>query len=107
MNIGHLLTEIVTVKRISGHSASGDPTRGASFTAKARVQRAPGDGPGVPTGRDAAGGNTVLTEVELRVGDVLWFAEDNTGDANAGHTVTAVAQRRTLDGRVTHYTASC
>lgn len=107
MNPSHLFTEVVTVKRIGGHTAAGDPSRSASFTVKARVERGPAEGAGAAGGREDAGAHRVLSETALRVGDLLFFPEDNPSDENTGHTVTVVMQRRTLDGRITHYTASC
>lgn len=106
LNVGPRLTETITVKRVTAHSSGGDPTRGTTFTCAARVERAAAEA-SISVGRDEVGESLVITETALVVGDLVFFSEDNTNDANTGHLVSAVATQRALDGRVTHYASSC
>ncbi len=102
LDIRARLTETVTVKRISGHSAAGDPMYGAAVTMKARVERArleASDG----EGRRSSDAPDLYTVEALQIGELVWFAEDDTADVNDSHRVVACVPLKALDGTLTHY----
>lgn len=106
LRIDHLLTETISVRRVSGFSSGGDPTRATAVTMPARVQRVVSRGTPPAQGYDDVGGETVFTTTELIVGDLVFLAEDDTNDLNTGRRVKAVTRHVALDGTTTHWTST-
>ena len=99
-------TETVTVKRTTSHSDAGDPTRGTSFTCRARIERA-GVEQGDVEGRAVDTDHRVFTDTAIEQGDLLFFPEDATDDDDNGHRVVQVTKNVRLDGSVFMWTVRC
>lgn len=98
--MNHLLarfTETITVKRVTTHTDAGDPTRGTTFTARARVERGTVE-QGDVDARGVDGTHRLFTDTEILQGDLVFFAEDSTGSDDNGHRVIAVEPKRRIDG---------
>lgn len=100
------LTETITVKRVTSHSAFGDPVRGTTLVVPARIQRIDTDA-NDNDGRIKLSDAKVFTQVEIELDDLLFFPEDNTSDDNTGRVAKHVEQRRALDGTVVLYSVTC
>lgn len=96
------MRETITVKRTTSQTNGGDPVRGTTFVCAARVER---DWTDLTSGINGASkyGGRVLTITELRLGDLLFFYEDDPANLNTGHAVVEVKRRVAFDGTVTHY----
>lgn len=105
LRIDHLLTETISVRRVSGFSSGGDPTRATAVTMPARVQRVVSQGAPPAQGYDDVGGEIVFTTSELLVGDLVFLPEDDPTNLNTGRRVKNVTRHVALDGTVTHYTS--
>lgn len=98
------MRETITVKRTTSQTSAGDPVRGATFVCAARVQRQFSDLTSGSVGQSRFGA-TVFAPVELRLGDLLFFLEDDPANLNTGHAVTAVDEKVAFDGTVTQWKA--
>lgn len=96
------MRETITVKRITSQTTGGDPVRGLTFACAARVERDWADLTSGVTGASRYGAR-VHAVPELRLGDLLFFSEDNPADINTGHAVVSVKRRMAYDGTVTHH----
>lgn len=92
-------TEVLTVRRPTGHTAAGDPTLGPAFTRAARIMRAK-----VTAGTEATDDTVIMADGELLPDDRVWFPEDNAAVLSASKKVKVAFERRALDGTITHYT---
>jgi len=106
INTAPRLTETITVKRPTAHSAFGDATLGTTFTTPARVERSSSD-VAADSGRGDAEATQVLARVELRLGDFVFLPEDDTADVSTGRRIVNVARVVALDGTVLHWVATC
>lgn len=104
LDVTKRLTETITVKRPASHSTAGDVTYAAPFTCSARVQRGQTE-VADREGRKLADAAKVITTTELKPGDLVWFAEDDTASVNAARRVLIVHQNRALDGTVISYSS--
>lgn len=102
INVGRWLTETITVKRATSHTAYGDATLGTAFTAAARLERGSANVPDAE-GRRTGEKTTVFTQTELRVQDLVWLPGANTNDVNEARQVVTVDRRQALDGTITQY----
>lgn len=96
------MTETISYKRQTSHTAAGDPSFGSLSTMKARIERQQleqGDG----EGRRSSNAPDLYTYEQLKLGDLVWYPEDNTSDVNASKRVVICAPLRALDGTLTHY----
>jgi hypothetical protein len=98
------MRETITVKRVTSQTSAGDPVRGSTFVCAARVQRQFSDLTSGPVGQSRYGA-TVFAPVELRLGDLLFFLEDDAGNLNAGHAVVSVDKKVAFDGATTQWKA--
>ena len=102
INIAARLTESITYKRPTSHTAFGDSVLGAAVVVPARIERGLLNSPD-NEGRKTDDDTTIFTLVELRPSDMIWLPEADTGNANEGRLVTSVERRKALDGTTTHY----
>lgn len=99
LNPAARMTEVITVKRPTGHTSAGDQNFGAPFTCAARIER------GALESADAEGRKGTLpirffTVTEIKIGDLIWLPESSTSDANASQRVLTAVLHRALDGAV-------
>lgn len=104
VRIGPRLTEIITVKRQTSHTSSGDPVRSTVLTVAARIERTASEAT-IADGREVGTGARVFTLVQLYEGDLVFFPEDNTSNPDTGHRVLEVVKRQALDGTTNHFTS--
>lgn len=102
INVEKWLTETITVKRATSHTAYGDASFGAAFTAAARIERGSVNVPDAE-GRRTSERTTLFTQTELRVQDLVWLPGTNTSDVNDARQVVSVDRRQALDGTITQY----
>lgn len=94
--------EVITVKRQTGHTSSGDATFGAAFTMAARIERTASESPDLD-GRRINGGTKLFTIGELQHGDLVWLPEANVADDAEAFRPATIDAARALDGSVTHW----
>jgi hypothetical protein len=106
VNINARFTETITIKRQTSQSAAGDPVRGTTITAKARIERDRSEVQ-LGSGRFLNNVQTLYCDTELLLGDQVFFPEDDTSNANASKTVIHVQRGVSLDGQVPFYAGYC
>jgi len=100
--IGRYMVDTITIAREAGVDASGDPSFGSAFTAKARVEAITKFIPGINDSRIQVDW-MVATETEIRTTDRVWLPGDDLSSAGR-RPVTVKHARRPSGGG--HYEAA-
>jgi len=102
MNPQSWFVDTVTVARKTGKSSYGDPTFGAQFTIKARVENYTQlvvD----PDGNEQRANHRIATQNQIYDTDRIWLPGDNTSSSDAARRAIKVAKATTKSGSALLY----
>lgn len=106
MNVTARFTEAITIKRQTSQTSAGDPVRGTSLTARARIERDRAEVQ-LGSGRYLNNVQTLYCDTELKLGDQVFFPEDDTSNPATAKTIVHTDRGTALDGQIPFYVGYC